>query len=371
VVCTIFFFENNGTHKTLNSIYKTTMSSDEDVSDLFFMDTEASAPAYTVLEDSDTEKLSKTPVEAFQSVGVDDVDDGEDQLIEMRGEGRYFGKEEEQGPTCRTCHKRGHISADCKVMRCFTCGALEDHDTADCTMLRKCSNCGESGHLRAECTQSKRTIFCWRCDSRIHTEDKCHLIWRDYVKDRRGPHGTNCVFCYHCGGQGHYGDECTDTRNMTLRFKEPSAFSGGNLPRKGRYDIQKRYFDDLEREKNRGHNSYGGSYGNSYNNQGSRGNEGQNSGFGGGRDARREKRERERQESKKRRKAEKRGGGQGGGLPRPQSSGYIPPKSQYGPVAKNDYSFQPKLKQDHDHSDMFNRNRMDMPQPTRSGHYSK
>ncbi|KAG5358577.1 Protein air1 [Yarrowia sp. B02] len=318
------------------------MSSDEeDVSDLFFMDTEASAPAYTVLEDPDAEK-PKPPVEAFQSVGVDDVDDGEDQLIEMRGDGRYFGKEEGQGPTCRTCHKRGHISADCKVMRCFTCGALEDHDTADCTMLRKCSNCGESGHLRAECTQSKRTIFCWRCDSRIHTEDKCHLIWRDYVKDRRGPHPSGAVYCYHCGSQGHYGDECTDTRNMTLRFKEPSAFSGGNLPRKGHYDLQKRYFDNLERDKR------------------------PQSNYGGGREARRDKRERERKESKHRRKAEKRGQ-----LPRPQTSGYIPPKSNYGPVASDDYSFRPKLKQNHDHSDMFNRNRMDMPQPTRSGHYSK
>ncbi|KAG5361816.1 Protein AIR1 [Yarrowia sp. C11] len=349
------------------------MSSDEeDTSDLFFMDTEASAPAYTVLSDSEDKPASSKPLETFQSVGVDDVDDGEDQLIEMRGDGRYFGREEEQGPTCRTCHKRGHISADCKVLRCFTCGALEDHDTADCTMLRKCSNCGESGHLRAECTASKRTIFCWRCDSRIHTEDKCHLIWRDYVKDRRGPHGTNCVFCYHCGGQGHYGDECTDTRNMTLRFKEPSAFSGGNLPRKGRYDIQKRYFDDLEREKSRsyrGGDSYSG--GSNYNrNDGNRGNSGN---YGGGRDLRREKRERERKESKNRRKAEKRGGGQGGQgmMPKPQSSGYIPSKSQYGPVANDDYSFRPKLKQNHDHSDMFNRNRMDMPQPTRSGHYNK
>lgn len=359
------------------------MSSDEDVSDLFFMDTEASAPAYTVLEDSDAEKPSKPAAEAFQSVGVDDVDDGEDQLIEMRGDGRYFGKEDEQGPTCRTCHKRGHISADCKVMRCFTCGALEDHDTADCTMLRKCSNCGESGHLRAECTQTKRTIFCWRCDSRIHTEDKCHLIWRDYVKDRRGPHGTSCVFCYHCGGQGHYGDECTDTRNMTLRFKEPSAFSGGNLPRQGaRFDIQKRYFDDLEREKSRGRggnygggNNYSSGGGNNYSNNYSNRGHDNHSAPGGGRDARREKRERERKESKSRRKAEKRNGGQGGqggGLPRPQTSGYIPPKSQYGPVANDDYGFRPKLKQNHDHSDMFNnQNRMDMPQPTRSGHYSK
>lgn len=330
-----------------------TMSSDEEPSDLFFMDTEASAPAYTVLSDSDDEK--RKPAATFQSVGVEDVDDGEDQLIEMRGDGRYFGKEDEQGPTCRTCHKRGHISADCKVLRCFTCGALEDHDTADCTMLRKCSNCGESGHLRAECTETKRTIFCWRCDSRIHTEDKCHLIWRDYVKDRRGPHNTQCVYCYHCGSSGHYGDECTDTRNMTLRFKEPSAFSGGNLPRKGRFDIQKRYFDDLEREKSR-YNNYGNNH---------------HSAPGGGRDARREKREKERQQSKKRRKAEKRGER----LPRPQTSGYIPPKSQYGPVANDDYGFRPKLKQNHDHSEMFNRDgrrdRMDMPQPTRSGHYSK
>lgn len=333
------------------------MSSDEeDISDMFFMDTEASAPACKELPDEPEDSFRREPQEATQSVGVEDVDDGADQLIEMRGDGRYFGKEDEQGPTCRTCHKRGHMAKDCKVMACYTCGAVEDHYTSQCTAMRKCSNCGESGHLRADCTKNRRTIYCWRCESKIHTEDNCHLIWRDYVKERRGPHTTSRIFCYHCGKNGHYGDECAETSNLDLRFKEPSAFSGGNLPRGGRVDMQNRYFDDLEREKRRGPNN-----GSSNHPKRMDGN------------TRREKREKERRDAKTQRKADKaymRGesGPSNGGLPKPQSSGYIPPKSQFGPIASDSYGFNPKLKQNHDQSHMF-RDRVDNIQPTRSGHY--
>jgi protein AIR1/2 len=159
--------------------------------------------------------------------------DSEDELVQLRGEGRYFGTvaaTEVLGPVCRNCHERGHIAAQCRVVICESCGERNNHYTRHCPKLQKCTNCGEAGHLRSECKSRSRIIFCNRCESRNHTDDRCPDIWRSYKLAKRKPHYPESISCYNCARKGHYGDECRDPRTVELRYVEESAFTGKNLP---------------------------------------------------------------------------------------------------------------------------------------------
>ncbi|ODQ67648.1 hypothetical protein NADFUDRAFT_14593, partial [Nadsonia fulvescens var. elongata DSM 6958] len=170
------------------------------------------------------------------SYTIDELDDTNEQLVDLRGEGRYFGKViEDLGPTCRNCHKRGHMAKDCKVVVCITCGAIEDHYTANCPTHQRCSNCGQGGHLRRACTEKSKFIYCKKCDSRNHPDEMCPTIWRSYMKkvgaDVSAVDPKESTFCYNCGEKNHYGDDCIVPRVVTLRYQESSAFSGVNLPK--------------------------------------------------------------------------------------------------------------------------------------------
>ncbi|QWW21430.1 hypothetical protein CA7LBN_000176 [Candidozyma auris] len=94
-------------------------------------------------EPSPTEKSSESPPEeknnqrsdsnGVTSLSYDEVNDNADELIELRGEGRYFGvidpeqgatvnAQQALGPLCDNCHKRGHIRSKCKTVICHKCG---------------------------------------------------------------------------------------------------------------------------------------------------------------------------------------------------------------------------------------------------------
>lgn len=160
-----------------------------------------------------------------------DVDNDADELVQLRGEGRYFGTASEVlGPVCRNCHERGHIAAQCKVVICESCGERNNHYTRHCPKLQKCTNCGEMGHLRAQCTSRSKIIFCNRCESRNHTSDHCPDIWRCYKLSKNlKPHYPASISCYNCASKGHYGDECREARPVELRYIDKSAFTGKNL----------------------------------------------------------------------------------------------------------------------------------------------
>ncbi|CAN6634444.1 protein Air1p [Trichomonascus vanleenenianus] len=205
------------------------MTSDEEA---FVEDT---APGVEIISD-DESVVEVNGVDAEnRSISSEEEEEGDedaDDLVAMRGEGRYFGlttSEDALGPICRKCRGRGHIAAQCKIVICEKCDARDDHFTNQCPKSQRCSNCGEQGHLRANCKNRHRIIYCARCDVRNHNEEHCPLIWRTYRYSRGEIKLPEAIYCYNCGEKGHYGDDCPFPRRIPLRFVDKSAFTGDNL----------------------------------------------------------------------------------------------------------------------------------------------
>ncbi|KAM3126672.1 hypothetical protein ACQ2H7_000169 [Candidozyma auris] len=121
-------------------------------------------------EPSPTEKSSESPPEeknnqrsdsnGVTSLSYDEVNDNADELIELRGEGRYFGvidpeqgatvnAQQALGPLCDNCHKRGHIRSKCKTVICHKCGKpLPEGDKSDSSNGSAFSGTNLPKHLR-------------------------------------------------------------------------------------------------------------------------------------------------------------------------------------------------------------------------------
>lgn len=191
------------------------------------------------------------------SLSYDQVNDNADELVELRGEGRYFGVTDPQtgdsiasqrtalGPICDNCHKRGHIRAKCKVVVCHKCGVVGDHYETQCPTTVLCARCGEKGHIVAACTSKfRKRQYCSTCDSFRHGDDNCPGIWRSYLTlpNNDGKLGLPTIFCYNCASNKHYGDECFEQRTSRIPNLNGSAFSGINLPKY----LREPYFDFIE-----------------------------------------------------------------------------------------------------------------------------
>ncbi|CCE85763.1 Piso0_005391 [Millerozyma farinosa CBS 7064] len=184
------------------------------------------------------------------SLSYDQVNDNADELIELRGEGRYFGvtdptsgrtinAQQSLGPLCANCHRRGHIRAKCKTVVCHKCGVVGDHYETQCPTTMVCSRCGLKGHMAANCkNKNRKRQYCKNCDTFAHGDDNCPSIWRSYLTTSSEPEGGDkaaqklpLIYCYNCGSKKHYGDECQEQRTSRIPNTSGSAFSGSNLPR--------------------------------------------------------------------------------------------------------------------------------------------
>ncbi|EMG49594.1 mRNA processing and export modulator, putative [Candida maltosa Xu316] len=199
------------------------------------------------------ESKKSTPVISKENtptvaLSYDEVNDDTDELIALRGEGRYFGvtdpddesglSRQSLGPLCANCHKRGHIRSKCKTVVCHKCGAVDEHYESQCPTTIICGKCSEKGHIMSECkSKVVKRQYCRTCDSFKHGEDNCPSIWRSYITkpEKKGDDEESLVlpriFCYNCGSDEHYGDECAQFRTSRVP-NFGSSFSGNNLPRK-------------------------------------------------------------------------------------------------------------------------------------------
>ena len=126
------------------------------------------------------------------ALSYDEVNDDLDELVALRGEGRYFGvtdpddesgiSRQSLGPLCANCHKRGHTRAKCTVVICHKCGAIDDHYESQCPTTIICSRCGEKGHIVLQCkSKIRKRQYCRTCDSFKHGDENCPSIWRSYI----------------------------------------------------------------------------------------------------------------------------------------------------------------------------------------------
>lgn len=215
-----------------------------------------------------------------------------DELVALRGKGRYFGTEEQQKeveevPLCHKCQEPGHLAHECTALICDSCGKRNAHITKECPERSRCSNCMQFGHKRNTCPNKhvNNHLPCSQCGSRIHNDSTCPCIWRFYkLKDDSDshPHYPKIISCYNCGDATHYGDECPMPRPIMLKYRERSCFSVDNLER----SLHGRYYKELDRFKEvsrRKKTDLRGRFGGAQNdNRRGRGGSGSGGGGGGG-----------------------------------------------------------------------------------------
>lgn len=183
----------------------------------------------------------------IQAPTIEEVDEDPESLRTLRGQGRYFGVDDddkdgikEAAPKCSNCSQRGHLKRNCPHVICTYCGAMDDHYSKHCPKAIKCANCNENGHYRSQCPHKWKRVYCTLCNSKRHARDRCPSIWRVYLikedKDDKKKSESkkqipfDKIYCYNCGAQGHFGDDCDQRRSSRVPNDDGSAFSGDNLP---------------------------------------------------------------------------------------------------------------------------------------------
>ena len=137
---------------------------------------------------------------------------------------RYFV---EQRIICRFCRQEGHILRDCKEKATLCLLCKQDHDPLRCPLSDICFNCYTRGHVRQSCRSKARNRFCEYCNVYTHITLECTLVWRQYrFRTKKKALPVQTVYCYKCGKQGHFGDDCG---NKTLLFRDSAFKSDANV----------------------------------------------------------------------------------------------------------------------------------------------
>ncbi|KAL3237084.1 zinc finger CCHC domain-containing protein [Nakaseomyces bracarensis] len=216
------------------------------LSEVETMDTLPFVRDTTPMKDDDM----KMTAPSIEQVGTDP-----NELRLLRGEGRYFGLEDadsikEPQPKCRNCSQRGHFKRDCPHVICTFCGSMDDHYSQHCPKAIKCANCNETGHYRSQCPNKWKRVFCTLCNSKRHGRDRCPSIWRSYllredISKKELKLRFEDIYCYNCGGQGHYGDDCNQRRSSRVPNDDGSAFAGNNLGD----EVRNKYYRHIDEER--------------------------------------------------------------------------------------------------------------------------
>ncbi|KAK9479048.1 hypothetical protein V1514DRAFT_342151 [Lipomyces japonicus] len=202
---------------------------DDEVDDTYARDdfVDLNEPANRLVKPASKKRLVEIE-EQRKEKGSDTVNDD---LVDVRGEGRYFGRLENQHVVvCINCHEPGHMASECKAIVCTNCGEMGDHIARNCPKTKRCSNCNKLGHASFSCVEQRKDIYCSSCRSTRHGYETCPSIWSVYSYTHQSLKPISTMFCYNCSQEGHYGDDCHKQRPFMQPFINQSAFTKHNLP---------------------------------------------------------------------------------------------------------------------------------------------
>lgn len=144
------------------------------------------------------------------------------------------------------------MEESCPSRTCQHCGARDDHFGPACPLFRRCSRCRQRGHDSQRCTRPVSSAIsatepCDICGRLGHIEEECHDLWLTFkpeMKDIKKVHPSLMrVNCYNCGGQAHWGDDCTGLPALLRRASDagnPSPWSAAHANKfiEGGVDVQ-------------------------------------------------------------------------------------------------------------------------------------
>ncbi|KAI0879125.1 hypothetical protein GGS24DRAFT_280139 [Hypoxylon argillaceum] len=137
---------------------------------------------------------------------------------ELRLQAKYFPGADEPSQYCLSCSGIGHTMQDCPELTCRFCES-KSHASFGCPTRRRCDKCRQIGHSVDAC-QEKLSLAADELDGCAfcgadHQDRECFEIWRSFKPSELNMKKVKSIpaFCYVCGGENHFGPECSLSGN--------------------------------------------------------------------------------------------------------------------------------------------------------------